>query len=121
MTCNDCIHYEACRSQVPRTFYDSKDFYDNCKWFKEKSRYIELPFNVEDKLYTAICYGIGNWEIRESVIFKIQKRLGFQLEVIERVKDEKGCYSYFPINLENLGVTIFLTREDAEQKLQRSN
>lgn len=45
-TCNDCIHCEACISQVPRTFWDSETFYDGCKYFKEKSRFIELPCKV---------------------------------------------------------------------------
>lgn len=42
-TCNDCIHNEACKSQVPRTFWDSETFCEDCKYFKDKSRYIELP------------------------------------------------------------------------------
>ena len=49
-TCNDCIHCEACISQVPITFWDSETFYDGCKYFKDKSRFIELPCKVGDIL-----------------------------------------------------------------------
>ena len=50
-TCNDCIHCEACISQVPRTFWDSETFYDGCKYFKDKSGFIELPCKVGDTVY----------------------------------------------------------------------
>lgn len=46
--CNNCIHCEACKSQVPRTFWDSITFYDGCKHFKDKSHFIELPCKVGD-------------------------------------------------------------------------
>lgn len=49
-TCNDCIHNEACKSQVPRTFWDSETFCEDCKYFKDKSRFIELPCKVGDKV-----------------------------------------------------------------------
>ena len=51
MTCKDCYHYDACK------FYNKNlpEEYDTIEWqcdnFKDKSRIIELPYKVGDKVY----------------------------------------------------------------------
>jgi hypothetical protein len=51
MTCKDCIHYDACK------FYNKNlpEEYDTIEWqcdnFKDKSRIVELPYKVGDKVY----------------------------------------------------------------------
>ena len=76
------------------------------------------PCKVGDVVYTTLCYGIRDWRIKESVIVEMRKRLGFNLEIIERVTNDKGHCTYLPIALENFGVTVFLTKEEAEKKLK---
>lgn len=51
MTCKDCISYEACK-------FNNKNLpeeYDPIEWqcdnFKDKSRFIELPYKVGNKVY----------------------------------------------------------------------
>ena len=48
MTCKDCIHYEVCETEE----WFTEDF-DNpdCPYFKDKSRYIELPCKAGDTVY----------------------------------------------------------------------
>lgn len=43
MTCKDCIHYQVCQDYDHRVmlFYNIAK---KCKYFKDKSRIIELPF-----------------------------------------------------------------------------
>lgn len=58
MTCKDCIHYELCNVQAfngfNKNFEPEKDW-KRCGVFKDKSKYIELPCEVGDKVY-VICY-----------------------------------------------------------------
>ena len=76
------------------------------------------PCKVGDTVYTTLCYGIRDWRIEESVIVEIRKRLGFNLEIIERITNDKGHCTYLPVALENFGVTKFLTKEEAENALR---
>lgn len=58
MTCKDCIHYDVCQDYDHRVmlFYNIAK---KCKYFKDKSRIIELPCKVtngfKEKL-TKYCH-----------------------------------------------------------------
>lgn len=47
-TCKDCIHYDVCG------FNEYKDFNEICSFFKDKSRIVELPCKVGDKVHKII-------------------------------------------------------------------
>ena len=53
MTCNDCIHYDACMNLYRIFSNDNTDytFTKACSRFKDKSRYIEPPCAVGDRLF----------------------------------------------------------------------
>lgn len=60
MTCKDCYHYEKCyfealkKSHLTGSDYREIVCIDNqiiCKYFKDKSRIIELPCNIGDYVY----------------------------------------------------------------------
>ena len=110
-SCKDCLHYEACESQVPKTFWDSETFYYHCKCFKDRNRFVELPCKVGDKVY--YFYSDSNYkkyEVCEIVGFHIDKyRTAFQIEL---------CGYKRLVDTEFLGEKIFLTREEAEQALK---
>ena len=76
------------------------------------------PCKVGDKLYTTLCYGIGDWRIRESTVYEVRQRFGTGLEIYEMIRRENGTYSYFRIELDSFGKTVFLTREDAVKALK---
>ncbi len=76
------------------------------------------PCKVGDKLYTTLCYGIGDWRIRESTVYEVRQRFGTGLEIYEMIRSENGTYSYFRIELDSFGKTVFLTREEALAKLK---
>ena len=108
-TCADCIHNEICetlwqKNNIPKLFACQ------CGCFKEKSRYIELPCKVGDKVYriandskTIIEEQIGNAHIE----FTIDNGTGIQ--------DVWWLKDY------NIGKTVFLTKEEAEEKLRERN
>ena len=104
-TCRDCIHDEACKSQVPRTFWDSKDFCVGCEHFKDKSRYIELPCRVGDKVYRPSKY-LG---VVQFVIISFEM---YQSEMF--FTDDSENIIYLP----DIGKTVFLTKEEAEKYLR---
>ena len=98
-TCKNCIHYAVCA-----------DFYDDeiertapCSFFKDRSRFVELPCKLGDTVYIALNeYGVLKDTVKE---FRItSKRIWIRPE-----KFGMDCL------LENMA---FLTREAAEQALK---
>lgn len=123
MTCKDCIHFESCERMISSTSkmfkailsevlkkncdikYDSTNILSGaefCQCFQDRSRFVELP-------------EVGN------TIFEINKINSFgdyriqELKVSSRIIDTNGVA--FEINL--LGKRFFLTREEAEQAIER--
>ncbi len=114
MTCKDnCLHYKVCKSiswQLP--FLNPKE----CDCFEDKSKYIELPCKVGDMVY-AHCNTVN-------------QIVGYSVEDIH-IDDEKTSFFatafdvYFnefldekEFNLEDIGKTVFITKEEAETKLK---
>lgn len=86
MTCEDCIHGNICKNEQ---YFDWS--YD-CRDFKDKSKFIELPCNVGDTVYAIV-----NPYISSAYI----------------------CETKFIVSLfDSFGKTVFLTREEAEAKLK---
>lgn len=60
MTCKDCIHYEACHDMyyeehATRHFDPEKHNAEKeCGYFKDRSRFVELPVKISDKYYMDI-------------------------------------------------------------------
>lgn len=114
-SCKDCLHYEACESQVPKTFWDSETFYYHCKCFKDRNRFVELPCRVGDTIYEITerkRNGKWNKVIVERVVNCIEiGRGGFMT-----IRSGTTITAFLP----DLGETVFLTREEAEQALKES-
>ncbi|WP_293969737.1 hypothetical protein [uncultured Ruminococcus sp.] len=102
-SCKDCIHYEACKSQVPRTFWDSETFYHDCKYFKDRTRFVELPCKVGDTVF--VVNGFKEIEEFEVDYYVVKKN------VISVGMVDDGEYEI---------ETVFLTREEAERALNNS-
>lgn len=105
MTCKDCFHYEACKS------YEEFDFADhsNCDTYKDKSKIVELPCNIGDKVYHII---------RESEI--IEESI-YQVRIYDHMHiafsgSRKGGRIVF--REDDIGKTVFLTKEEAEARLK---
>ena len=118
MTCKDCIHYEACEDWAIE-YGDNYFTFNNCQIFKPKSRYIELPCAVGDTVFwvTKSCDENGREEsaIHEGTIIRFSLQndgLWFYC-----------CYKYGLTlwrKIEYFGKTVFLTKEEAEKALERS-
>ena len=102
MTCKDCLHFEVCdyagECQYPQGY---------CKFFKDKSEWIHLPYKVGDIVYCfAPCFDADHHP---------------KLKVIEKeIIELKTTATVLGLNFDihNIGKTIFLTREEAEKALK---
>ena len=108
-TCKDCIHRELCNVHG---YIDA----DECACFKDKSRYIELPCAVGDKVYKIWNAGKHGKSVAEFVLTSISQ-ISRGVWVFKYSKCQEPCISYQG-NLEYIGKTVFLTKEDAEKVLK---
>ena len=103
-TCNDCLHFEACASMLRYIGFPvsekqtAEDVEELCDDFKDKSRFIELPCKVWDKVYWINRLG----EVAEAIVIKN----GFSARI-------KSGFEY-DIGYDEIGKTVFLTKEGAE-------
>jgi hypothetical protein len=95
--CENCIHNDVCDH--------NKYGWENCNNYKDKSLCVELPCKVGDTVY---WYNMGG-EIVEAKI----KMVGFA------VRHSKGFEYDVPFDV--FGKTVFLTKEEAEQKINEIN
>lgn len=116
MTCKDCMHYDACLSRISFMMdYDDindmfiKDIEKRCNQFKNKSKYIELPCNIGDKVYHII----REIEITEESIYRIRV---YEDNHIAFSACRKGGRIVF--RKDEIGKTVFLTKSEAEEKLK---
>ena len=111
MTCKDCIHFVVCE-EVPTKSAD------DCDFFKDRSRFVELPCKVGDTLYSNNQFiqsarvmaiyidGNGGMFDLEITAYNDERVLGF-----EKFVDKDYTF-------EDIGENLFLTREQAEQALK---
>ena len=111
MTCKDCIHYEACR-EYDRAFWGhtSNKHSDlinakpeDCPYFKDRSRFVELPCKLGDTVYYFNSAG---------EIFS-QKVSGFIVNFVGILVDSDVMF-----DSHLMGDRFFSTREEAEQALK---
>ncbi len=128
--CRDCAHWKVCREYVTRLaaargvdldateleqIFDS----DDCDQFHDRSRFLELPCKVGDKVY------LDNLHIKYADVIGIYiDAFGgvFDLRIYTNIQLANGFgYEYFiskDYTFEDIGKRIFLTKESAEQALK---
>ena len=120
-SCKECVHCEACKSQVPRTSWDSEIFYDGCKYFKDKSKSIELPCNVGDTVY-YFCETFGvilPYFIESiSIAYLDKNKPIYQYEANATNIKEDELLDSIDFEPDDIGKTVFFTYEEAEKKLK---
>ena len=113
MTCQDCIHYDVCwRIKEVETGNPMITSYHICRAFKDKSRFVELPCKVgADIFYPAIYSDVGKYiHVGKVVSFSVDSVVRFYARY-----DDGLTYWH---KVANIGKTVFLTREEAENALK---
>lgn len=110
-SCNDCIHSECCFMQYGKTEALKWQSQLGCKNFKDRSRFVELPCKVGDKIYVPTRNFVSEYEIS---YFHIGKQgMWFNSDVIDGISTRLRNGDF-----DDIGKTVFLTREEAEQALK---
>ena len=112
MTCKDCIHYEVCLEEAKSKNesldnFDIEGIEDFCRFSKPKSRYIELPCAVGDTVYIK-CH-ISGGAIPDFIVTETVTKIGLTV---------RGLLHEHSYDFNQLGKTVFLSREEAEKALQ---
>lgn len=112
MTCEDCIHFEMC-NVLP----GEEATANNCTFFKDKSKFIELPCSVGDTVYYPYVGKI------------LEKKVTAYHRVYDARSGVKGIDWWYELENDEsetmdadlIGKIVFLTREEAEKKLEELN
>ena len=125
-TCKECLHFEVCRMhyrQKCELAYDTQKEVNYaikraekgspiCEHFKDRSRFVELPCKVGDTLFVPTRNFVTEYKI---VSFHVcGEGIWYRTNVIKGILTR-----LISDNVENIGKTVFLTREEAEQALRR--
>lgn len=113
MTCKDCLHHDACKLMARKFVgdvcsmehdddYFGKKIAEICELYNDKSEWVHLPCKVGDTVYIAS-------EFRGVVESKV-RTLFLASNSIEMIRTE-----YCDVPFSNFGVTVFVTREEAEK------
>lgn len=95
-TCKDCLHAEICPWYCDGVV---------CEHFKDRSKFVELPFKTGDRIYVV--------DIR---LEKIIERIITEIRITDCDTIYAKCYG-FSYPSYSFGKTVFLTKEEAEQAL----
>ena len=104
-TCKDCVHLDVCEATYAdlmhaggSTFMDDSENVDkDCRFFKDNTKLIELPCAIGDTVYMTSS-GHDDWT---GYDFNMVIQASFRLDM-----------------LKNWNKRYFLTREEAEKKLE---
>lgn len=123
MLCKDCVHYEVCKfKDLPAPLSDSyiresECIEKRCGDFQDRSRFVELPCRVGDKVY------FNNVHLRYARVIAIYIDASggmFDLDITTNIATATG-YEHFinkDYTFEDIGRRLFLTSEEAEQVLK---
>lgn len=120
-TCKNCVHVEVCRDFVLSIMSDEEEKQearknlsllenkmnvDECSFFKDRSKFIELPCKLGDKVfYFDTAGGIYEQAIFQSIYGGTGLKLDFDVM----------------FDSELIGKKFFLSREEAERELKGNN
>lgn len=125
-TCADCAHVEVCKTwdSSGEIQKDNYKIFQNCPHFKDRSRFLELPCKVGDTAWIIVRYKNGNGHFYTGIvtgvhvtdrktIYKLPCKR-FNYIVIRFLQTD----SLKHINFNEIGKTVFFTKEQAEQALK---
>lgn len=115
-SCKDCVHYDVCQNLEMNGI--SRIHPKQCSNFKDKSRFVELPCKVGDKVYfIKFMWNYAKQPI-PAMVCGIKTFSNSGTFTFTSLTDESNVPRSF-IN-QDIGKTVFLTREEAEKALRES-
>lgn len=118
MTCKDCLHVDVCDGAL----FDHRD--EACSDFADKSQFIEIPYKIGSVVYSSygrwrkesgiVPYQITNLTITQNKKGKWAKKYRAMWLLDGKTRDRSVNFDF-----DEIGQTVFLTREDAEAALRK--
>ena len=114
--CESCIHFDRCKG-LYRSERLQKIASKGCPYFKDRSRFVELPCRVGDKVY------FNNVHLRYARVIAIYIDASggmFDLDITTNIATATG-YEHFinkDYTFEDICRRLFRAREEAEQALK---
>lgn len=110
-TCNDCIHWEPCKTLCKVAGLDvnterNREGVDKkCPYFSDNLQYVKLPCKIGDKVY-RLSRQCGEWKILPRKVLCITYHGGTR-------------WCLYTTKSDILGDNVFLTKEDAEAEVAK--
>ena len=79
---------------------------------------VVFPLKVGDKVYRKMCRGFNDFYLREETVWIVDMHFTAGLEIITKYVEPKGITLFPKIYIEDIGKTVFLSREEAENALK---
>ena len=121
-TCKECSHVEVCKAivtiineatelQIDDDTETTIDADLTCEYFADRSRFVELPCKLGDTLFVPTRNLVSEYKI---VSFHVcGEGIWYRTNVIKGILTR-----LISDNVEIIGETVFLTREEAERALK---
>ena len=95
----------------PSYFTECVDYLKECKTAEEQGLLLRLPCKVGDTVWFVGNEFVNDYEIRRYIADESG------IDCIRVAKDIDGKEYWNSFNIDDFGKTVFLTKEEAEQKL----
>ena len=127
-TCKSCLHVELCKEDLLNSMkglglsneqeiieIGLNNQNNGCKFFKDSSKFIEIPFIPSQNVY---FYSEVENKIVEAKVRKVVLSEAFPCRPAIKIESEsKTSYGFFPEHYSEL----YLSRKEAEQALKERN
>ena len=120
MKCKTCINYDVCSKHSANCDRVS----DDCKMYKDGSKFIELPCKVGDVVYSYCeeLYRILPYFIDQIIISYDSDSLNNEYVTFDGISSNASeLLADMDFTVDEIGKTVFLTREEAERVLKNEN
>lgn len=112
-TCRECFHYTPCwkaTSVAVRQNVEKNEIVQYCEDFCERSRVMQLCVGMGEDVWV-----IAGGEAMEAIVVEVEAELTMNSDESAYTAESNSGYHYF--NNDDIGDTVFLSREAAEAVL----
>lgn len=112
---------EADANPDNREITDFEDILEMVADYLISHNVVVFPLKVGDKVYRKMCRGFNDFYLREETVWIVDMHFTAGLEVVTKYVEPKGITLFPKIDIEDIGKTVFLSREEAEKTLKEKN
>lgn len=112
-TCEHCIHFSSCCYML----HDNEGNWIICDEFKDKNKYIYVPFLVGDTSYVVTkCSYSSPYEVIKCTVTKTNLKKDMHFLITCQGRYANGSWYNGSLSSKSLGKTIFLSQWEAKKR-----